>query len=132
VKSESGETVTADAKPWDIRDRTFEFALAIVRLCRALETRSPATGILSRQLLRSGTAIGANVEEAQAGQSRADFISKYAIALKEARETIYWLRLLAASEKAPGSKYGALANEAKEIAKVIGAIIVKTKSRGGR
>lgn len=50
--------------------------------------------MLARQLLRAGTSIGANVEEAQAGQSRADFINKYSIALKEARESIYWLRLL--------------------------------------
>jgi len=85
---------------------------------------------LSRQLLRSGTSIGANVEEAQAGQSRADFISKYAIALKEARETVYWLRLLSAAEKSTNGKYMELINEAHVITRIIGAIVVKTKSRG--
>lgn len=76
-------------KPRDIRERTFTFALEIVRLCQKLERDSGVWHVLGKQLLRSGTSIGANAEEAQAGQSRADFISKYAIALKEARETIY-------------------------------------------
>jgi four helix bundle protein len=130
VKQRNGEPVTEDAKPRDIRERTFDFALAIVRLCRAAETRSVTAGVLSRQLLRSATSVGANVEEAQAGQSRADFVNKYAIALKEARETGYWLRLLAASDNTSDGKYGELVNEATEIAKIIGAIVVKTKSRG--
>lgn len=72
------------------------------------------------------------MEEAQAGQSRADFVNKYAIALKEARETRYWLRLLAASDGAADGKYDELMNEATEIARVIGAIVVKTRSRGGQ
>ena len=69
----------------------------IVRLCRSLDSKPRSLRILAQQLLRSGTSVGANVQEAQAGQSRADFISKYSIALKEARETLYWLRLLDAS-----------------------------------
>ncbi len=72
------------------------------------------------------------MEEAQAGQSRADFASKYAIALKEAREARYWLRLLAASDGAATGSYKELIDEAAEIARVIGAIIVKTRSRGGQ
>jgi len=119
-------------KPRDIRERTFEFAVGIVQLCRALETRSRAAAVLTGQLLRSGTSIGANVEEAQAGQSRADFVSKYAVALKEARETSYWLRLLAACEKTSDGRCGELMQEATEIGKIIGAIVVNTKSRGGR
>jgi len=81
-------------KPRDIRERTFAFALEIARLCQRLEKQSGVHRTLGRQLLRSGTSIGANMEEAQAGQSRADFVSKCAIALKEARETTYWLRLI--------------------------------------
>jgi four helix bundle protein len=77
--------------------------------------------------LRSGTSIGANVEEAQAGQSRADFSSKYSIALKEARETIYWLRLLKESGFLPKENRDDLLEEADEIARIIGAIIVKSK-----
>lgn len=81
----------------DIRQRAFNFALRIIKLCKQLEEEPGVARTLSWQLLRSGTSIGANLEEAQAGQSKLDFISKNAIALKEARETIYWLRLLAAS-----------------------------------
>ena len=72
----------------DITERTFKFALRIIKLFKSLnEEYSADKYILAKQLLRSGTSIGANVEEAQAGQSRADFISKMSIALKEARET---------------------------------------------
>ena len=74
----------------DITERTFNFAVRIVRLIRFLNKEYSADKhILAKQLLRSGTSIGANVEEAQSGQSRADFISKMSIALKEAVETEY-------------------------------------------
>ena len=110
-------------KPGDIKERTFNFAVAIVRLCAELSERAGVSRNLSYQLLSSGTSIGANVEEAQAGQSRADFVSKYAIALKEARETIYWLRLLEASGQLSGEKVQTLRREAEEISRIIGAII---------
>ncbi len=83
--------------------------------------------VLAKQLLRSGTSVGANVEEAQAGQSRSDFVHKMAIALKEARETNYWLRLLEASEMLPKEKLAELIKESDEIKKIIGAIIVSSK-----
>jgi four helix bundle protein len=82
---------------------------------------------LGRQLLRSGTSIGANVEEAQAGQSSADFASKYSIALKEARETIYWLRLLREMKVSSDLDLEYSLSEADEIARIIGAIIVNSK-----
>ncbi|HEX8845810.1 MAG TPA: four helix bundle protein [Pyrinomonadaceae bacterium] len=72
----------------EIQSRTFEFAVRIVNLCRRLDEQPGVGRTIGRQLLRSGTSIGANVEEAQAGQSKADFISKISIALKEARETL--------------------------------------------
>lgn len=78
-------------------DTSYTFALHIVSLYRFL-TAERKEYVLSKQLLRSGTSIGANVNEAQAAQSRADFIGKMAIASKEARETRYWLRLLADSK----------------------------------
>lgn len=78
-----------------IRQKSFEFALTIINLYRELQGREY---VISRQLLRSGTSIGANVEEATAGQSRKDFASKMAIASKEARETKYWLQLLEQSQ----------------------------------
>jgi four helix bundle protein len=116
-------------KPRDIRERTFAFALEIVRLCQRLEKRSSVYHTLTKQLLRSGTSIGANVEEAQAGQSRADFISKYSIALKEARETVYWLRLLHEISSSSSEECVRFIQEADEIAKVIGAIVVNTKKK---
>jgi four helix bundle protein len=83
---------------------------------------------VSKQLLRSGTSIGANLEEARAGQSKADFISKNAIALKEARETLYWLRLLTAANLMSESRVVELTAEAEELARILAAIIVSAKS----
>ena len=114
-------------KPRDIVERTFRFALAVVRLCKACEHRSGTAPRLARQLLRSATSVGANVEEAQAGQSRADFVSKYSIALKEARETRYWLRLLIESGDCSDGSGTAHCQEADELMRIIAAIIVKTK-----
>jgi four helix bundle protein len=75
-----------------IDERTFEFALLIIELYRYLIVNNEY--VMSKQILRSGTSIGANVQEAQAAQSKKDFVSKMTIASKEARETDYWLRLL--------------------------------------
>jgi len=116
-------------KPRDIKERTFSFAVDIVRLCLRLEKLSATFRTLSKQLLRSGTSIGANVEEAQAGQSRADFISKYAISLKEARETIYWLRLIQAVGSVKDVAIEELIQEADEISRIIGSIIVSSKKK---
>ena len=84
--------------PPDLRERSFAFALRIVKLCQNLSVASGASRILGYQLLRAGTSIGANVEEAYGSQSKADFTAKISIACKEARETHYWLRLLTASD----------------------------------
>lgn len=75
-----------------IQEKSFQFALQVIQLYRELQNEREY--VLSKQLLRSGTSIGANVEEASAAQSRNDFIAKMSIASKEARETCYWLRLL--------------------------------------
>lgn len=79
-----------------ILDKTFEFSLSIIKLYIRLKQENEF--IISKQILRSATSIGANVEESIAAQSKKDFISKMAIASKEARETKYWLRLLSQSE----------------------------------
>lgn len=113
--------------PFDIRQRTFELAVRIVRLCQHLDEQRGAGRVLARQLLRAGTSIGANVEEAQAGQSRADFASKYAIALKEARETNYWLRLIVAASVVAEARVADLLREVDEVTRIIGAIIVSAK-----
>lgn len=117
----------ATGEPRDIKARTFAFAVRVVRLCQFLDEQPGVGRTLGKQLLRAGTSIGANVEEAQAGQSKPDFISKYAIALKEAREAHYWLRLLVACEVVPAARVGELLSEADEIMRVIGAIIVSAK-----
>lgn len=111
----------------DIKERTFEFAVRIIKLCRFLEDASKTATTISRQILRSGTSVGANVEEAQAGQSKADFISKMTIALKEARETFYWLKLLETSEMLSTNQIESIKNECEEITKIIASIIVSTK-----
>jgi four helix bundle protein len=77
-----------------IRERAFNFAVRIVKLCRYLEKHSDVSKSVIDQLLDAGTSIGANLEEAVAGQSRADFIHKNSISLKEARESNFWLRLI--------------------------------------
>lgn len=119
-------------KPRDIKERTFQFAVEILKFSQLLDFRNEASRPLGHQLLRSGTSIGANIEEAQAGQSRPDFISKYAIALKETRETIYWLRLLNEAGTSPNHHCEPLIQEADEIARIIGAIIVTAKSKRAR
>jgi four helix bundle protein len=79
-----------------VQIKSFEFALTIISLYKLLQDEREY--VISKQLLRAGTSIGANVEEAIAGQSKKDFLSKISISLKEARETRYWLRLLKESE----------------------------------
>jgi four helix bundle protein len=111
----------------DIRERTFEFAVRIVKLCQHLDKTPGACRTLSGQLLRAGTSIGANVEEAQAGRSRADFIGKNSIALKEARECHYWLRIVIAAKIMPEKQIAELRDEAEEIKRVLGSIVVRTK-----
>ena len=111
----------------DIRERTFEFAVRIIKLCQYLDKKPGVSRTLSGQLLKAGTSVGANAEEAQAGQSRADFISKNSIALKEARECHYWLRLLIAAKIMPEKRLAELREEAGEIKRILGSIVVKAK-----
>jgi four helix bundle protein len=111
----------------DILTRTFAFAVRIVLLCQHLEEQPGVGQTLGRQLLHSGTSIGARVEEAQAGPVRANFIGKYSIALKEARETRYWLRLLVATRVVPESRVSGLLTEIEELVRIINAIIVTAR-----
>jgi len=113
----------------DLPERTFEFARRVVKLCQTLDQVPGVSRTLANQLLRSGTSIGANVEEGQAGQSRADFLSKLSIACKEARETHYWLRLLAATELVPEPRLTELLDEANQLVAILTAVIRKTKER---
>jgi four helix bundle protein len=115
--------------PKDIRARAFEFAVRIIKLCQHLDRKPGVPRTLSDQLLKAGTSVGANIEEAQAGQSRADFISKNSIALKEARECHYWLRLLVAAKIMPESLLAELRDEAEELKRIFGSIVIRTKRR---
>ncbi len=115
-------------KSKDILKRSFNYTLRAVKLYQFLqEQRKGAGWILGRQYLRAASSIGANVEEAQAAESRADFIHKLGISQKEARESLYWLRVLAASELVPSERIEPLTRETEELLNVITSIILNTK-----
>ena len=113
----------------DLPERTFEFARRIVTFCRKLEQKPGASRILANQLLRAGTSIGANVQEGQAGQSRADFISKYSIACKEARETHYWLRLIASTDGHEDAELQSIIEEANQLVAILTTIVKKCREK---
>ena len=113
-----------------IQQKSYAFALEIIDLYRKLGKTNEY--VLSKQLLRSGTSIGANVEEAQAGQSRADFISKMSIASKEARETCYWLRLLRDSNTIANSEATSLLSEAESLVNILTAIVKSTNQNNSK
>ena len=113
---------------YTVEEKSFQFSVRIVELCRNLRDKQKEF-ILSNQLLRSGTSIGANIAEAQQAQSRADFVSKISIALKEAVETDYWLRLLNASKYLPETSFHSYINECREIQRMLTAIARTAKSK---
>ena len=110
-----------------IREKSYAFALQIISLYRKLCKNNEF--VLSKQLLRSGTSIGANVEEALAGQSKADFISKISIASKEARESNYWLRLLRDSGTCEEIEIESLLLESVAIINILTSIVKTAKER---
>ena len=95
-------------------DKSFDFAVRIVKLCKYL-AQDQKEYTLSKQLLRSGTSIGANVSEAQRGQSKADFTAKMCIALKEANETDYWLKLLYRTDYLTEAQYASVLMDIREL-----------------
>ena len=109
-------------------DKSFDFAVRIVNLYKHV-TNNKKEYILSKQLLRSGTSIGANVTEAQRGQSKADFTAKMAIALKEAYETEYWLRLLYKTEYMNGNEYDSIHKDIEEIISLLISICKTASSK---
>ena len=109
-----------------IQNKSLAFAIKIVHTYKLLQ--SSHEFVLSKQLLKSGTSVGANVEEAIGGQSKADFISKLSIAYKEARETLYWIRLLSATGFLSKEVSEDLISDAEEICRIIGKIQVTTKT----
>ena len=115
-------------KPQDISERAFEFAVRVIKLCQVLDEKPGVSRTLANQLLRSGTSVGANLEESKGGQSRADFLSKVSISLKEARETHYWLRLLLAADILPERQLTPLLDEANQLVAILTTIVKKLKS----
>ena len=109
-----------------IQDKSFHFAVRIVKLCKYLQTEQKEF-VLSKQLLRCGTSIGANVAESQQAQSKPDFISKLNIALKESYETDYWLRLMCETEYLSQEAYQSLIKDCREIEKLLISIIKTAK-----
>jgi four helix bundle protein len=109
-----------------IKDKSFNFSVRIVKLGRYL-TEKKKEYTISRQILKSGTSIGANVEEADGGISKADFSNKISIAYKEAKETHYWLRLLHASGYIDDKLFESLLNDCNELCKILFAILKTTR-----
>lgn len=110
-----------------IVDKSLAFGVEIVKFCELLEERKKY--VVAKQLLRSGTSIGANVFEAQHAESKADFIHKMKIAIKEANETLYWLFICERSERYPTDSSLKQMNE--ELIRIISKIIVSSKKRFG-
>ena len=116
--------------PSDLRSRTRDFALRIIKLYSALPTRG-AGNVLGLQLLRSGTSVGAHYREAYRAKSNADFISKIEGALQELDETTYWLELIANANIISPKRLELLSNEAEQLTAILVTVVrkVKTKSR---
>lgn len=107
--------------------KSYAFALAVVQLYKLLVEKKEY--VLSKQLVRNGTSIGANIHEAVGGESKKDFIHKLGIAAKEARETLYWLSLLKGAEYISVVDFERLTNLCNELIKILNSIILTTKER---
>jgi four helix bundle protein len=112
----------------DIVKRSFQYSLRIIKLYREIEKDSVGR-IIGKQVLRSGTSIGANVHEAQGAQSKADFIAKMSIAHKEAYETSYWLHLVQEAKLVPSSRLDALLDETDQIVRMLSSILITSKQQ---
>jgi four helix bundle protein len=106
--------------------KSYSFAIRIIKLYKYL-TEEKRAYVLSRQMLRSGTAIGALVKEAEHAQSKADFLNKMNVALKEANETEYWLMLLKDTEYINVEQFNAINNDCSELLKLLISIVKSTK-----
>ena len=110
----------------NLKNKAFKFAVRVVNSYKYL-TENKKEYVLSKQLLRSGTSIGANAREADNAESKADFIHKLAIAQKEADETLYWLELMNETNYLDENQFKSLHNNAEELLKIIRTIILNTK-----
>ena len=111
-----------------VKEKSFEFSVKIVNLYKHL-TATKQEYVLSKQLLRSGTSIGANICEAEQAQSPSDFISKLSISLKEACESDYWLRLLHRTDYLSDSEYTSIITDCRELTRLLTSIIKSLKNK---
>jgi four helix bundle protein len=114
-----------------LKEKSFAFALRIIKCYQYLQTEKHEY-ILSKQLLRCGTSIGANIREAEQAESRVDFIHKLSISLKEANESEYWLELLHQSNYLEKKLFDSLYSDCKELLKLLISIIKKSKQNSGK
>jgi len=115
-----------------ICSRSFEFSVRILALCTKLWDRGPASRRIASELIRCGTSIGANAEEAQDGQTKPDYIAKMGISRKESRETLYWLRLALRAKVVTNDEIAWELKEAGELRAMIVAAIIKAQSNSAR
>ncbi|HYE20799.1 MAG TPA: four helix bundle protein [Tepidisphaeraceae bacterium] len=113
--------------PAELEERTFQFGVRVVKLAMHLARRRGISFRLIDQLVGAGTSVGANVEESHAAVSKPDFLNKRGIALKECRESVYFLRVLEASGAATRTMVGTLVAEGREIGKILAKGIITTK-----
>ena len=111
-----------------IQQKSFSFAIRIVKLYKYLISEKKEF-VLSKQILRSGTSIGANIEESIGGRSDKEFLFKLEISYKEARETIYWLKLLKETDYISVTEFDSVFFEAEEICKIVAKIIITLKGK---
>lgn len=116
-------------KSVNLKQRTYLYALAVIRFIDKLDKRDYSIQVISRQLLRSASSIGANVIEAQAGSTRKDFTNFFRHALKSANESVFWLGLLRDSDKSDKNESNNLLLETKEIANILGSSILTLKEK---
>ena len=110
-----------------VEEKNFDFAVRVVKLYKYLTTVKQEF-VMSKQLLRSGTSIGANISEAQQAQSQMDFLSKMSISLKESYESDYWLRLLYHTDYLNEEEYESIISDCRTITKLLVSIIKSTKT----
>ena len=113
----------------DLAERLLEYGARIIRLVESLP-KTVAARHIGAQLLRSGTSVGANYEEAQAAESRADFVHKLQIALKEVRESHFWLRLLAKVKLLPLDRLAEIMDESAQLVAILSKAVATAKTRG--
>ncbi len=121
----------ADKSPQDIQERTFQFGVRVIKLVDRMP-RTLASEILARQLLRSGTSVGANMQEADGAETKPDFIHKVSVAYKEARESRHWLATIRATVMEGHAEVQTLWQEADELVRILFSILRSSRGSSDR